>query len=74
MENPFESGHIRNYVLFYTSVVVIVMLFFIASTLFEETKVIEKKVFSTKIDTKTDQDTSIKQEEKPTFRLLDKAY
>ena len=52
MENPFESGHIKNYILLYAGVVVIVVLFFIASSLFnkDETK-ITKKVFNTEINT-----------------------
>ncbi|MCF6310736.1 MAG: hypothetical protein L3J19_09775 [Sulfurimonas sp.] len=46
MQNPFESGHIKNYILLYVSVVVIMILFFIASTLFHDVKEIEKKTFS----------------------------
>ena len=47
MENPFESGHIKNYILAYASVVVIMILFFIASTLFNDIQEVEKKVFDT---------------------------
>jgi hypothetical protein len=47
MENPFESGHIKNYVLMYSSVVVIMLLFFIATTLFNDIQKVEKKVFPT---------------------------
>ena len=47
MNNPFESGHIKNYILSYVSVVVIMVLFFIASTLFNEVQDVEKKVFDT---------------------------
>lgn len=50
MQNPFESGHIKNYILLYVSVVVIMILFFIASTLFHDVKDMEKKVFSTQVD------------------------
>ena len=49
MDNPFESGHIKNYVLSYASVVVIMVLFFIASTLFNEVQDVDKKVFDTNI-------------------------
>ncbi len=49
MQNPFESGHIKNYLLLYASVIVIMVLFFIASTLFNDVEVVEKKVFPTKI-------------------------
>ena len=47
MQNPFETGHIKNYMLSYASVVVIMVLFFIASTLFQEAKDVEPKVFPT---------------------------
>lgn len=49
MENPFESGHIKNYILLYISVVVIMILFFIATTLFHKTEIIKEKKFNTKI-------------------------
>lgn len=76
MENPFESGHIKNYLLLYASVVVIMILFFIASSLFNEIDSVEKKVFNTEIkeevvvekDLEADVNVSSK------FRLLDKAY
>ena len=75
MENPFESGHIKNYVLLYVSVVVIMVLFFIASSLFNEIEVQEKKVF--------DVNSSVVQEDKreinidvnrSRFKLMEKAY
>ena len=47
MQNPFETGHIKNYLLLYASVVVIMVLFFIASTLFHDMKDVEPKVFLT---------------------------
>ena len=47
IENPFESGHIKNYVLAYVSVVVIMILFFIAATLFRENVQYPKKEFAT---------------------------
>ena len=50
MQNPFESGHIKNYVLLYVSVVVIMVLFFIASTLFNDVQKVEQKVFDTHTD------------------------
>jgi hypothetical protein len=48
MQNPFESGHIKNYILLYLSVVAIMILFFVASTLFHDVKPVEKKVFESK--------------------------
>lgn len=46
MQNPFETGHIKNYILLYVSVVVIMVLFFIATTLFHDVKSVEEKVFN----------------------------
>ncbi len=72
IENPFESGHIRNYILLYASIVVIMILFFIASTLFNgDEEKIEKKRFSTK-NTTIKKIQATKKERK--FKLLDKAY
>ena len=79
MENPFENGHIKNYILLYVSVVVIMVLFFIATTLFnEDEKTIEKKVFNTEVNTSQKQ---AKEEKKgavhtaqPKFKLLKEAY
>lgn len=76
MQNPFESGHIKNYILFYISIVVIVTLFFIASTLFHEVKDVEKKVFDTEqkkvlhVEEKTIEDKNSSSR----FKLLDRAY
>lgn len=46
IENPFESGHIKNYILLYASVVVIMILFFIATTLFHDVSSVDEKVFN----------------------------
>lgn len=75
--NPFESGRIRNYVLFYAGIVVIMILFFFASSLFNDVDVIEKKVFNTDIKEKTTKTPASKEEEKNNpfkLKLLDKAY
>ena len=75
MQNPFESGHIKNYILLYASVVVIMILFFVASTLFNEVEVIEKKEFNATMEEKMIEDPTEKEiNEKPKFKLLDKAY
>lgn len=75
MQNPFESGHIKNYILLYASVVVIMILFFIASTLFNEVEVIEKKEFNATMEEKMIEGPTEKEiNEKPKFKLLDKAY
>lgn len=80
IENPFESGHIKNYLLAYASVVVIMVLFFLATSLFHDVEKIEKKEFSTKKvvqtskadlkkDTKEDKSTW-----KSDLKLMDKTY
>ncbi len=74
MENPFESGHIKNYVLLYGSVVVIMVLFFMASTLFHDVEVVQKKEFSTEIAEKEDSKNLEKENPASKFKLLEKAY
>jgi len=72
IQNPFESGHIRNYILLYASVVVIMILFFIASTLFNNVEKVEKKVFDTNITKIVPIQKAEKKETR--FKLMDKAY
>ena len=77
MDNPFESGHIKNYLLLYASIVVIMVLFFIASNLFHDTKEVEKKVFKESVSevSHAKKEVQIIEEKKTTkFKLLDKAY
>ena len=77
MQNPFESGHIKNYILLYASVVVIMILFFIASTIFRENKEIDKKVFSTQ-ETEAVKEANKTQEKQESFgsgvKLMEKKY
>lgn len=79
MQNPFESGHIKNYILLYVSVVVIMILFFIASTLFYDVAKVEKKVFGVEqnsikhLDIKG-QDLEQESNSSGKFKLLDKTY
>ncbi len=47
IDNPFESGQIKNYILFYIAIVVIMILFFIASSLFNDIKQEKTKIFDT---------------------------
>ncbi|MFA5235131.1 MAG: hypothetical protein WC390_12095 [Sulfurimonas sp.] len=78
MQNPFETGHIKNYILLYASVVVIMILFFIATTLFHDVESVEEKVFnvdenSSGLVDKREQ----RAEENSTqsrFKLLEKTY
>ena len=78
MQNPFESGHIKNYILLYASVIVIMILFFIASTLYHDVQKINKKTFNNdNTEFKNNRLKNIKNEkekESSKFRLLDKAY
>lgn len=77
MQNPFETGHIKNYLLLYASVVVIMILFFVASTLFNEVDVMQVKVFDTnvsKIENQKEIKEDIAEKNVTKFRLLDKAY
>jgi len=77
MENPFESGHIKNYVLLYVSIVVIMILFFIASTLFHDVAEVDKKVFNSEVNGGIPlhvEDKEKIEEFKPKFKLLEKSY
>ena len=74
MQNPFESGHVKNYILLYASVVVIMVLFFFASTLFNEIEDVETKIFSTEVK---EEKVVVDTEEKSTknkFKLMDSTY
>ena len=76
IDNPFESGHIKNYLLLYASIVVIMILFFIASSFFNDIEDVATKVFNTekkKSEDNTKVDEVVK-ETTPKFKLLDKAY
>ncbi len=77
MENPFESGHIKNYVLLYTSIVVIMVLFFIASSLFNKVETQEKKVFDVNLSLVL-QDAKVKKNidevNSSRFKLMEKSY
>ncbi|MEJ2373201.1 MAG: hypothetical protein P8Y22_03075 [Sulfurimonas sp.] len=76
--NPFESGHIKNYILLYVSILVIIILFFIAGELFIEPKEIEKKVFNTdkniSIINQAQKEEEKKEEFKPKFKLLEQTF
>jgi hypothetical protein len=76
MTNPFESGQIKNYLLLYASVVVIMILFFIATTLFNnEPKKIEKRVFNTETNSSLQMNKKgVEAHAQRKFKLLDKAY
>lgn len=76
MQNPFESGQIKNYILLYVGVVVIMILFFIASTLFHDVKEEPIKIFE-KEQTTIQKPKEIVEDNvslKSDFKLLDKNY
>lgn len=78
MENPFESGHIKNYILFYASIVVIMILFFIASTLFHEIEPFDKKTFKS-IDIvphteRSKNEHAVETNTTSRFKMLEKGY
>ena len=74
IDNPFESGQIKKYILLYASVVVIMILFFIASSLFMDISIVKKKNFETKEKNSKTLPTEIKKSDvfTPKFKLLDK--
>jgi len=78
MQNPFESGHIKNYLLLYASIVVIMVLFFIASTLFHEVENVDKKVFDTNVSefshSKVKVMKNVSEVNSTSFKLMPKAY
>ena len=80
MQNPFESGHIKNYILAYVSVVVIMVLFFIASSLFLDIESVEQKVFyedenlSTRVVDAIAQKEQKAEKKNSKFKLLEYGY
>jgi len=74
MENPFESGHIKNYLLLYASVVLIMILFFIASSYFTDIEQVKKRVFNTDIKKEVVTVNSAETNTTRKFKLIEKAY
>ncbi len=79
IDNPFESGHIKNYVLAYIGVVVIMVLFFIAARLFNEPKEQPKKEFvaqKTEKKAQKKEKPNQKEQERPksSIKLLKKVF
>lgn len=74
MDNPFKSGQIKNYLLLYASIVVIMILFFIAASLFHDVEDIEKKVFNTDIENKVISENEVVESKTRPFKLMEKAY
>ena len=76
MNNPFETGHIKNYILLYASVVVIMILFFIASTLFHDVKDVDKKSFSTTVEAShvKKEMKNVEEVNSTRFKLMPKSY
>jgi len=77
MQNPFETGHIKNYILLYASIVVIMILFFIAASLFHEPKAQETKVFDTnasKLEKVLPQTKEENNETQKRFTIMERGY
>ena len=75
MQNPFDSGHIKNYVLLYASVVIIMILFFIATSLFNEVQDVEKKVFNTQVEkSEESKDKELQKKSISEFMLMESSY
>lgn len=75
MQNPFETGHIKNYVLLYVSVVVIMVLFFFATSLFHDVEVVEQRVFEKESKKEKKHERSDEQNSsKLQFKVLEKGY
>lgn len=74
MENPFESGHIKNYLLLYAGVVVIMVLFFIASSYFNDIEKVKKRIFNTDIKKEVVIKSSHETNTTHKFQLMEKAY
>ena len=52
MRNPFSKEQLRNYMLLYGAIVVIMVLFYLLNTRLNEQTVHEKKVFNSKAPSK----------------------
>jgi hypothetical protein len=77
MQNPFETGHIKNYILLYASIVVIMILFFIAASLFHEPKAQETKLFDTnasKLEKVLPQTKEENNETQKRFTIMERGY
>jgi hypothetical protein len=79
MENPFESGYVKNYILFYVGAVAIAVLFFVATNLFHESAVLPKKEFKAAEVVKKEQvdESDMPKEHKPIvegLKMMEKRY
>jgi len=76
INNPFTNGQIKNYLLLYASIVVIMILFFIATSLFNDVKKIDKKVFNTAVKSENKKEKSEKsgEENRMKFKMLESGY
>lgn len=80
MENPFSKEQIKNYLLLYGAIVLIMILFYWLSTLLHEPKTYEKKIFDNNISVTEGQvsspaeDAHQNETETTHFKLLDRSY
>lgn len=80
-KNPFSKEQIKNYLLLYAAIVVIMILFYFLNTLLSEQKQHEKRLFDTNVSSTIEEAAGIAKEvpetnssEKNRFRLLEKGY
>ncbi|OQX59727.1 MAG: hypothetical protein B5M52_02435 [Helicobacteraceae bacterium 4484_230] len=78
MQNPFTSNQIKNYLLLYAAVVVIMVIFYLLNTSFNNIATHERKVFDERavnLNKKADvEDAQKKDANRSSIRLLKKAY
>lgn len=80
MQNPFSNEHMKNYLLFYSAVILIMVLFYILNASLNHVEPQEKKVFSTQKTSTvgkgkaTPTDGADDDSSRDRFKMLDKAY
>ncbi len=80
MQNPFSNEHMKNYLLFYSAVILIMVLFYILNTSLNSVEAQEKKVFSTQMSSTVEEGKATpagdadENSNKNRFKMLEKAY
>ncbi len=80
MQNPFSNEHMKNYLLFYSAVIVIMVLFYILNASLNDVEPQEKKVFATEKGSTVGEGNATAAEDadensnRDRFKMLDKAY
>ncbi len=76
MQNPFSKEQIKNYLLLYGAIVIIMVLFYILNSLLSEQKQHEVKVFETEVsvESNSEEATEVQKESSSRFKLLESGY